>query len=182
MNLTDDCYDVEADGSEENCLRYFFVSEGLADIIKIVQYDLIGEYENKPLFNLGFGDWDIANQALNDSIVSQNGDQYKVLNTVLSTIPAFFEQNTSAIIMVQGSDSLPSYIQNCKINCRKKCVTECKNAHRRIKIYKGYIDKNFNLLKSQYKFSGAVLDESGLIENIEAYYTNNQFSVIFVEK
>ena len=61
-------------------------------------------------------------------------------------------------------------------------MTECKNAHRRIKIYKGYIDKNFRCLKDQYKFSGAVLDESGSIGGVEAYYTNNIFSIIFVEK
>jgi hypothetical protein len=77
--------------------------------------------------------------------------------------------------MVRGSDSEQDFQDNCRISCKKKCrPTECKNAHRRINIYRGYVDKNFESLTKEYKF----YDGHTNIENqmlIENYTKGNQY-------
>jgi hypothetical protein len=77
-----------------------------------------------------------------DNLNTNNGDAYKVFKTVLTTIPLFFENYGSGILMVQGSDGRPEFIETCRLTCKKKCTDECKNYNRRINIYRGYADKN----------------------------------------
>lgn len=153
MNLNDDVYPFSGKQVEQSYIQFFFISPGFVEVIKVIRYEKIGKLQGKPIYNLGFGDLDIADAKINDTISTKNGDQYKVLNTVLSSIPHFFEVCKDSIIMVQGSDSLPSYIANCKLDCRKGCNENCKNAHRRIRVYKGYINKNYEFLRKKYNGS-----------------------------
>jgi hypothetical protein len=78
-----------------------------------------------------------------DDIHTNNGDVFKVFNTVLITIPMFFENFNNAILMVQGSDGRPAFIENCQSTCRKQYVDACKNFNRRINIYRHYVDRNY---------------------------------------
>ena len=70
----------------------------------------------KQVFNLGFGDYDITTDTLDDKINSNNGDHYRVFNTVLSTIPTFFDAYKGAILMVNGSDGTQKFVEFCKEN------------------------------------------------------------------
>ncbi len=66
---------------------------------------------SKRIFNLGFGDYDINEDKIDDSANTGNGDVYKVLNTVLTTIPKFFDTFHDAMLMVQGSDSKTEFTE-----------------------------------------------------------------------
>ena len=78
-----------------------FVSEGKkGKIRKIIRYS---KYGQSGLFNLGFGDKIGETDKFDDKIVTNNGDGEKVLATVASTIPRFFDEYPEAVIYVRGS-------------------------------------------------------------------------------
>lgn len=147
-------YDVEKSITETG-IQYVFVSEGENDIIKAIQYSYVQMFMDRSLYNLGFGDYDAQTDTISDDSNSNNGDHYKVFNTVLSTIPNFFDNYPDAMMAVQGSDSKPEYLEKCRLTCKKKCIEgECRNSHWRINIYQSYVDKNYDALEVEYKFYG----------------------------
>lgn len=135
--------------------KFLFNSQGHTRVTKVVEYTLLEGVGNGRIYNFGFGDYDSQNDYVSDLSVSNNGDVYKVYNTVLSTVPIFFESNPDGYIFVQGSDSSIEFYEVCKVSCRKRCEGNCKNQGRRISIYRNYITKNFNLPKLIMTFGAA---------------------------
>ena len=85
--------------------------------------------------------------------------------------------------MVEGSDSNIFFPETCRPNCKKKCIPPaCKNAHRRITIYKNFVNKYFDLLTQEYKFWGGIKkhDYQSIAE--EYKIPNNYESVFFIKK
>jgi len=152
-------------------MTFFFISKGAADIIKVVQYSFVQDLNGRHLYNLGFGDYDIVNDSVRDDIDSNNSDVYRVFNTVLTTIPLFFEKHKNDFLIVTGSDGHEDFIRQCILNCVNKCSTDCKKFNRRINVYKSYVDKNYETLRNEYQFFGGVKDSSGnvIIEEYEKY-------------
>jgi len=180
MTNTDNLYKLTEIRSEK-AIKYFFISKGENNIIKAVQYSFVQKLNNRDVFNLGFGDYAILNDTIIDHISTNNGDAYKVFNTVLSTIPEFFKVYKNDILMVQGSDGQPDFLEQCKLICTKKCVNECKNFNRRINIYKRYIDKNYEKLKIDYLFYGGFKN----INNqtfMEKYKPGEEYDIVFLLK
>ncbi len=171
-------YDLKMDKSE-NDLKFFFISKGEQDVIKAIQFSFVQKLNGQNIYNLGFGDYDLENDKIVDDINTNNGDAYKVFNTVLSTIPIFFDNFSNEILMVQGSDGRPEFVENCKLNCKKKCVDECKKYNRRINIYRGYIDKNYEDLIIDYQFLGGVKDEEQLTI-LEPYERYKKYDSVFL--
>ena len=161
--------------------KYIFISTGINVIIKAVEFQCIEPSQEEQLFNLAFGDFDLATGQFNDLVDSNNGDHYAVLNTVLSTIPAFFERNPNATMMVQGSDSKQEYVDICKITCRKKCGDKCKNTERRISAYRYYVDKNYIALNKKYQFLGGATQFDGTILK-EEYVKGKAYDTVFCKK
>lgn len=158
-------------------LRFAFMSSGVQDILKIIDYDYAGLYHNKKTFNLGFGDYDLTTNQINDKINTENGDVYPVFNTVLNTIPIFFENYPGHLIMVSGSDSGADFINRCKPDCRKKCLDEeCKNQNRRINVYTRYVNKNYDELIKEYTFLG------GNEDAVEPFEKDKKYDTVFVYK
>ncbi|TWW02141.1 DUF6934 family protein [Chitinophaga pinensis] len=115
MNHSQDVYSVRGESiPEEKALFYSFVSKGKKDITKIVFYNYVRQFNNRPLFNIGLVDIDIKTGKISDDAISDNEDQYRVFNTVLSTIPRLFGVYKDGVLIVQGSDSGPEFIENCK--------------------------------------------------------------------
>ena len=78
-----------------------FVSVGTkGQIHKIVQFT---ETNLKDIYNLGFGDKDHKTGAIDDSVITNNGDSQKVLATVASTVYAFTDKHPDAWIYTTGS-------------------------------------------------------------------------------
>jgi hypothetical protein len=175
-------YEIEESVTESG-IQYTFMSEGNADIIKVIEYSYVQDFLDKPLYNLGFGDYDVETDKILDGSNSNNGDHYKVFNTVLNTIPNFFDHYQDAIMIVQGSDSKPEFINNCKIGCKRRCPeTECKNSHRRINIYRSYLDKNYDALIQDYIFYGGQISADNQIV-IENYQKGKKYdSVLLLKK
>jgi hypothetical protein len=182
MNKFQDVYETDEDHyKSEGLLRYYFLSQGKRDIVKAIQYHYVDDFENSPLFNLGFGDYDPETKIISDEEISCNNDQYKVLHTVLNTIPTLFEVYDNAALMVRGSDSRKEFIENCKKKCSRSCESDtCKKAHRRINIYRNFIDKHLDVLSQDYQFWG---DEYAEDQNvIEPYQKGKKYKSVFLKK
>ncbi|MEO7922259.1 MAG: hypothetical protein ABIR30_01135 [Chitinophagaceae bacterium] len=141
-------------------LKFFFVSSGQQDLIKAIQYAYVEEYEGHEVFNLGFGDYDINNDTVDDASTTNNTDSRKVFNTVLITIPAFFEYNPEKMLIVQGSDSRPGFKEKCNETCKKKCGENCRKFNQRIRIYRSFVELHFDELNADYQFFGGFKDEN----------------------
>lgn len=168
---------VEARSAHD--LKFFFISKGEQDIIKTIQYSFVQKLLGTQVYNLGFGDYDLENDYVIDHVNSNNGDPYKVFNTILSTIPVFFQHFESCIIMVQGSDGRPEYVEQCKQTCRKNCADECRNFNRRINIYRNYVNKHFDQLSADYQFLGGIKQLEQHI-TIEYYVPYKNYDSIFL--
>lgn len=180
MNTNDKVYALETQKSEFG-IKYFFVSRGQSKIIKQIEYSLVDIVDDEVIFNLGFGDYNIERSTLIDNVNTNNGDAYLVFNTVLTTIPLFFETYRDVTLMVQGSDSAPGFPGICRQTCRKNCTAFCKNADRRITIYRHYVNKNFESLNREYIFKGGfVTSENQIIK--ESYMPHKKYSSVFVRK
>lgn len=159
-------FDFDIVSETRNNYRFYFTSKGKNKILKAIHYDYIDELKNTLLFNLGFGDYDCMNNTILDEEVTCNGDHYKVFYTVLNTVPRLFTAHGDAILLVQGSDSMPEYINKCRANCTRDCKDQdCKKAHRRIRIYRNFVNKNFDILNDEYDFQGSeALYKEGIAE------------------
>ena len=165
-----DHYKVTPNTSDNEKVRYYFRSIGKGNIFKGVEYSIYDKvFEGKPIYNLGFGNYDVENEKIiSDTSLDNNGDVYKVFNTVLSTVPLFFKEIPSGIIHVQGSDDNPVYFDICRATCKKKCTDKCKNGGRRMALYRNFINKNYFTLSIDYVFGGGIEDNGDtLVENYE---------------
>ncbi len=182
MAQIEHAYNELEESIENDKITYYFVSNGDSDIIKAIQYQYIQELIGKPVFNLGFGDYDIENDKINDLSESNNGDPRRVFNTVLNSIPNFFLKVPNSMTLVTGSDSKKEYSNKCKEDCKKRCEDNiCKNAHRRITIYRNYVNNNFASLSVDYEFFGGVIQDGNTL--LENYIVGKDYkSVSFYKK
>ena len=169
------------DFSDNISNKYLFISIGKTVIVKAIEYQFVEQYHAGSLYNLAFGDYDLESGQLNDLSDSNNGDHYAVFNTVLGTIPAFFESNPDATMMVQGSDTKQEYVQQCMANCNKGCVDNCKNTERRINAYRYYVDKNCDDLIKEYEFEGGLTQIDGTVKK-EGYVKDKKYDTVFCKK
>lgn len=160
-------------------LRYYFVSKGERDIVKVIQYQYVKEFQGFPLFNLGFGDYNLETGCVSDEEVPNNGDQFKVFHTVLNSVPKLFDHYGNVILIVQGSDSKPKFAESCKLTCSRKCGNaDCKKAHRRINIYRNFVNKHYEQLCQEYIFKGGEdIDNHNIIE---AYQIGKKYNSVLV--
>lgn len=169
-------------GAIENGIQFLFISKGEVNIVKAVRYVYALDFRGRPVYNLAFGDYDLQTGTLFDDQTSNNGDAYHVFRTVLATVPQFFLSYPDAMLMVWGSDSTKKYQENCRRSCKKNCTTDiCKNAHRRITIYRNYINKNLTELSTDYKFYGGSMNNENQIV-VEDYKKNRQYPAIIIRK
>lgn len=146
-------YDTELILNEER-IQYLFASVGNSTIIKAIEYSPITLLGNRVVYNLGFGDYDEESKTIIDNTNSNNGDMYAVFNTVLHTVPLFFESKSDCVLYVCGSDSVENFKESCLPFCKKKCIEFCKKENLRIKTYRYFVDKNFEHLSNDYIFFG----------------------------
>jgi len=163
---------------ENSIVQYLFESAGNKKIIKAVQYSAFETQSGATIYNLGFGDYNSEVQSISDKENSNNGDMWNVFNTVLSTVPKFFNDNPGFPIYVQGSDSSDLFVEECKKSCSKKCSETCKNKNRRIRTYTYFVDKYFKELSKNYIFFGLDEEESEFVE----YLPKNKYIAVLVYK
>jgi len=84
--------------------EYEFFSRGSKGIIKkIVRFDEFTTSEGYGIFNLALGDWNETKQAIDDAVVSNNGDTEKVLATVAFIALDFVDRFPNALLYIEGS-------------------------------------------------------------------------------
>ncbi len=163
---------------ENSIIQYFFETRGKRKILKAVQYSKMKIKNNETFYNLGFGDYNLENKSISDKENSNNGDVRIVFNTVLSTIPKFFQDNPDFPIYFQGSDSKASFEKECRNTCSKNCTQICKNKNRRIRIYTYFLDKNFKHFLKDYVFYGFDDELKIFVE----YVPKNNYTAILIYK
>jgi hypothetical protein len=78
-----------------------FISEGpKGNIVKWIQYSKINDTN---YYNLAFGDKKEGENDIDDEIITDNKDSYKVLATVAFSVITFTERFKEAIIVATGS-------------------------------------------------------------------------------
>lgn len=182
MNHSQDVYDVrELAIPETKAIHYYFLSEGKESIVKLIRYEYVRQFNGKPLFNLGFGDYDKRTEDISDEVTSGNADPYRVFNTVLYTIPQLLSVHNDGVVSVRGSDSTSGYIENCRKNCTRKCGNHsCKKADRRINIYRNFVNKHYEVLNQEFTFYGT--DGMDDDSQIAPYQKGKKYEGIIVEK
>jgi hypothetical protein len=175
MSQFSDAYKI-VEAVDDLGILYFFVSKGKQKIIKIIQYTYVQDLFERKLYNLGFSDFDSETSSTLDNHTSNNGDHYRIFHTVLNTIPVFFDRFPDAMIVVKGSDSKETFMMDCMDSCEKNCdIGQCKKAHRRIKLYKSYVERHYNTFMQDYRFfaSKEKVEDELIIEGFlkgENYY------------
>jgi hypothetical protein len=125
-----DRYELKAGRS---LTTFEFLSEGRkGKIIKVVQFQRM----NLPdLYNLAFGDKNLATGEIDDIAITDNGDSEKVLATVVAAIYAFSNQHTNAWVYATGSTKS------------------------RTRLYRMGINKYFDIVKEDFDIMGEYLNE-----------------------
>jgi hypothetical protein len=81
----------------------FFDSLGKNGIVtKVISF----QYIDYNFYNLGFGDYNLETQTIDDKAKSDNGDMKKVLATVWQSLEDFFAIQPNAIVFITGSDDV----------------------------------------------------------------------------
>lgn len=101
--------------TKEDNIQYFFLSTGTkGNITKYVQF-----YEKQTgYFNLGFGD--LSKDGVDDTVVSNNNDLIKVMNTIGAIIYEFLTDYPNAIIEIKPVDSKRSRLYHTIFSRRIK--------------------------------------------------------------
>lgn len=98
--------------ASEDYLFYYFESRSSERIIaKGVQFEQIG----RSTYNLAFGDLDVDG-ALDDLVISDNGDMQKVMATVAQVIVTFFGAYKSKQIYFTGSSTARTRLYRVILN------------------------------------------------------------------
>ena len=103
---------------------------------------------------------------------------YKVFYTVLNSVMKFFQIYPNDILFVQGSDSAKDVAGRCIQTCRKRCMGICKNANRRIRSYRNFINKHLKELQENYVFYGSFSGKN----NFVAYEIGKEYEALMVRK
>jgi hypothetical protein len=164
---------------DEEKISFYFESVGKGSFLKAIKYSLLSaKLEGRAMYNLGFGDYDKENKSICDTNINNNGDVYKVFNTVLNTVPLFFKENPYGIIAVEGSDSDAAYFDVCKLSCKRKCTDRCKKEGRRIALYCRFVNNNYSTLSNDYIFEGGVECEGDIL--VENYEVGKPYNMILI--
>ena len=114
--------------SGEKLELFEFTSIGIKGRIKkLVQYT---PTNYKDLYNLGFGDKNEITGAIDDTVISNNGDSEKVLATVVATLYAFIDKHPQAMVYAKGS------------------------THSRTRLYRAGITKYLELIQQDFRIYG----------------------------
>jgi hypothetical protein len=159
-------------------VKFYFISSGKRNVMKLIDFESVWNYEKKEVYNLGFGDYDFVSTGLDDSSTTDNNDGRKVLNTVLNAIQRFFDIYPADLLLIQGSDSTPQFKKRCELKCNRKCGNNCRKFNQRIRIYRNYLDKHFKELNAKYEFFGGF--GGGLFS--EQYILGREYDSILIYK
>ena len=141
-------------------LTFFFISKGRRKIDKVVKYQKISSCYDRDVYNFGFGDRIGGTSKIDDKIISNNGDIYKVFNTVLQTIPEFFKKYPKSVLFVTGSDN--------------------EGEKKRIRVYRYFVNKNFIWIVKDYVMFGYIIENKKTI--VEQYITGKDYFAILIYK
>jgi len=165
----------------ENSVKYYFISPGLINVMKGIDFNFLDRTGNIEVFNLGFGDYDFGTGEIDDNSKTGNNDGRKVFSTVLNAIPKFFQYYPEKMLLIRSSDSTIQFKTNCQQTCKRMCGDKCRKFKQRLRIYRNYLNQNFKQLGIGYDFFGGFIDQNGIIL-FEPYIIEKEYDVILIKK
>ena len=84
MNNFQNVYNTHEYRVAKGLLQYYFVSKGDKDIVKVVQYQYVKDFDGRPLFNLGFGDYNMDTGVVSDEYIFKGGEGIENQNLIES--------------------------------------------------------------------------------------------------
>jgi hypothetical protein len=148
--MRDETYQLKANAS---ITTFEFISEGpRGNIKKRIEYQEMKQNTGFKFYNLAFGDINEETNKIDDTVVSDNGDTQKVLETVASSVFHFIEKYPNAIIRIKGS-SLG-----------------------RTRLYRMNISNNFEEIRALFYIIG--LSENG---HLEPFEKNKNYLAFFIK-
>lgn len=100
----------------ENSFEFKFYSHGPNGRIKKIVQFLKKDTSAGVFYNLGFGDWNEAEQCVDHFVTSNNDDAEKILATIASLIVLFTDKYPDAIIYAEGSTPSRTRLYQMSIN------------------------------------------------------------------
>eukprot|EP01132_Coremiostelium_polycephalum_P010803 gene10803-13226_t len=79
-------YECKESIKTEDGVKYFFVSKGKKHIVKAIHYMYTGKIGHQRIFNLGFGDYLLEKDSIDDKVTTDNGDVYRVVIAIMTSI------------------------------------------------------------------------------------------------
>lgn len=141
-------YEIKA---KDSLMTFEFISEGPKGAIKKrVQFQKTSRIN---LYNLAFGDVNDETDDFDDTVISDNNDAVKVLNTVANTVKIFLNNYPMAKVYAKGSNVA------------------------RTRLYRIGISNNLEYINEQFKVLGQ-LDDRVWFE----YEKNQNYSAFLIEK
>ncbi len=113
-------YPLSIDSEFEKTKTFRFKSEGKKTIEKAIEFTFVEEENGLQIFSLGFGDVNYlgGDMVIDDMVVSNNGDEDKILATVVQSIYIFTEIESNAIVIFGGSTDVRTRYYQVKISNR----------------------------------------------------------------
>ncbi len=106
--MTELCYPYTMTPFEQNYI-YFFKSIGIkGKITKLVVFQHIRTHE----YNVALVDYDRETQTADDNIVTDNGDMFVVLTTVMDIVADFLEKFPQSILFIEGKSKIRQRLYN----------------------------------------------------------------------
>jgi hypothetical protein len=93
----------------------YYIFESIGQNSSIFKVVIFSKIKNN-LYNLGFGDYDSQTKAIDDQIISDNGDMIKVLATVIDIALKFLSENPMIYVNIEGSSSLRTQLYQRILN------------------------------------------------------------------
>ena len=84
------------------------------------------------------------------------------------------------MILVKGSDSAFEFRNQCRSKCERNCGPGCRKLDQGIRIYRNYLNQNFEQLTMGFQFFGGVTKGLDIIEK-EPYFPGKEYDSIFVK-
>ncbi|MGN6292362.1 MAG: DUF6934 family protein [Chitinophagaceae bacterium] len=129
----------------KDIFNYEFESEGpKGSILKEIRFSLMADFPFK-VYNVAFGDWDDEQKKMNDSIISNNADKYKILSTVAAAILEFIDAYPDVFLYAEGSTASRTRLYQMAISSFYDDISQ-------LFVIKGRIKEQWHLFRKGFNY------------------------------
>ena len=132
---------------------YEFDSKGPKGVVRKIVLYINTNFQEKPIFNLAFGDRNPLTGELDDSVVTNNNDRKKILSTVAATVLQFIKERPHGVVFAEGATPARNRLYRMGIGSIWSEIKKEMDLYGRVnkRWYKFTTDKNFDAFLLAHK-------------------------------